>query len=216
MPSDLTTLPCDPYIGHPWSPSACFQSSEWTNLNVLWLKHFRIILYCFFPNRKSLFLLPKPPTKILIICHHRIMIPKYRPTTRYLLDHNTWLSVKMHCVISCLIFLTNGSYFFTVQCEITENNGQRQNYMPIKTQASAHALNMPTANSNSLIFLQFFNVSVNWSWNVVIFCWIDAAAKSLRDGCGGKGDTATLDTLHSQNETQPKQYKGSERRDSLT
>lgn len=74
--------------------------------------------------------------------------------------------------------------------------------MSIKTQASAHALNMPTANSNSLIFFKFFNVSVNWSWNVVILRWIDAAAEILRDWSRGKGDTATLDTLHSQNETQ--------------
>lgn len=85
--------------------------------------------------------------------------------------------------------------------------------MSIKTQASAHALNMPTANINS--FFKFFNVSVNWSWNVVILRWIDAAAETLGEGGGGRGggrgrgggDTATLDTLHSQNETQPNSTK---------
>lgn len=96
--------------------------------------------------------------------------------------------------------------FFQFSVRLQKTMG-RQNYMSIKTQASAHALNMPTANSNSLIFFKFFNVSVNWSWNVVILRWIDAAAEILRDGGRGKGDTATLDTLHSQNETQSNSTK---------
>lgn len=83
----------------------------------------------------------------------------------------------------------------------------RDRITSIKTQASAHALNMPTANSNSLIFFKIFSVSVNWSWNVVILHWMGAAAETLGDGGGGKGDTATLDTLHSQNETQPNSTK---------
>lgn len=32
--------------------------------------------------------------------------------------------------------------------------------------------------------------------------WINVAAETFEDGGGGKGDTTTLDTLHSQNETQ--------------